>query len=85
MKRPKGAKSSSPWSWYSLKELSAPGDSAWHTYTWSYTQSSADSGAGFAFTCFTFGFDAECLQQMGCSPIQAHCAGGATGCVAHPA
>lgn len=37
----------SPWTWYSLRELSAPGDSAWHHYAWSYTQSVADSAAGF--------------------------------------
>jgi hypothetical protein len=36
----------SPWTWYSLKEFSAPGDSAWHTYRWQYTQPSTDWSAG---------------------------------------
>ena len=36
----------SPWTWYSLKEFSAPGDSAWHTYAWQYTQPSTNAGAG---------------------------------------
>jgi hypothetical protein len=40
-------KLSSPWTWYSLKQFNAPGDSAWHTYSWTYTQSTADAGAGF--------------------------------------
>ncbi len=38
-------KLTSPWTWYSLQEFNAPGDSAWHTYSWTYTQSAADAGA----------------------------------------
>lgn len=37
----------SPWTWHSLQQFQLPGDGAWHTYTWTYTQPTADNAAGF--------------------------------------
>lgn len=37
----------SPWAWYSLRQFQLPGDGAWHTYTWTYTQATSDDAAAF--------------------------------------